>query len=350
MTKNVSPFFAAIRRQLVVIVLVIVLVGSVVSNLMLWQANNRLKDQAIFGGYTGPVFYTSATRIDRFEGYTVDQVRQALTGYPEMQKLAEYFTYYAWRNDVSVLYAAAHAALESTYATSAIYKRTFNLYGFGAMDRDPGLYAVDYSKDGSGAEGSIAESLCYVKIEYVTVGGKYFVTPTLLGVNTHYATDKAGWIDPRTGQKSIGWAAKVASIMNRFRYRITSAPDYQLVNAQEWYWGWRRSWGDTIASMSAKLTVGQAIRDLYRFQASHGGVRYASAGQWANTTGIYAKQDWNFSCSRWTAYTMVQKTWAQMYAGSMPSDFINKTGSQDTLSKYWSSVIYKMVLAWGGSK
>jgi hypothetical protein len=350
MKKNVSLFFTAIRHQAVAIILVIILGGSMFSNLLLWQQNNRLKDLAIFGGYTGPVFYTSATAIDHFEGYTVEQVKQALTGYPAMQALAPYFTYYAWRNDVSVLYACAHAALESGYATSAIYVRTANLYGFGAFDRNPGYYAVSYSKDSSGAEGSIAEALAYVKIEYLTPGGKWYVKPTLLGVNTHYATDKAGWFDPSTGQVSIGWAAKIASIMNRFRYRITNAPNYQLANSQEWYSGWRRSWGDSVASLSTKLTIGQAVSDLYRFQAGHGGKAYASAEEWANSTGVYALQNWNDGCYRWTAYVMVRATWKQMYSTPMPSDIINPKGPQDTFALYWSSAMYKMVLAWGGNK
>jgi beta-N-acetylglucosaminidase len=97
---------------------------------------------------------------------------------------------------VSARYLCAHAILESGWGRNAIAQKKRNLFGFQAYDASPLASARAFV--------SFAECIDYVTRyvvrEYLTPGGRYFVTPTLRGMNRHYATDPA-------------WGAKIARLM-----------------------------------------------------------------------------------------------------------------------------------------
>jgi hypothetical protein len=99
-------------------------------------------------------------------------------------------------NVMNGLYLAAHAALETGWGTSRIFKDKNNLFGYGAYDRDPYNSAYRFA--------SVQDCIYYaankIKENYLTPGGKYYNGPTLVGMNVKYASDKQ-------------WHKKIANIM-----------------------------------------------------------------------------------------------------------------------------------------
>lgn len=73
---------------------------------------------------------------------------------------------------LSNVYIAAHAGLESAWGTSRIAQDKKNLFGYGAIDSDPynGAYTFSTYKEG------IQFVMGRVKTNYLTPGGKYYVT------------------------------------------------------------------------------------------------------------------------------------------------------------------------------
>ena len=66
----------------------------------------------------------------------------------------------------------------------------FNYFGFTAVDSRPSACATTFT----GPEHGILYVAAYVRSQYLTPGGRWFVTPTLRGMNVHYATDPR-WAD-----------------------------------------------------------------------------------------------------------------------------------------------------------
>lgn len=108
---------------------------------------------------------------------------------------------------MNALYLAAHAAWETGWGTSRIFKDKNNLFGYGAYDSSPYDSAYTFA--------SPADCVIYaankVKDNYLTKGGKYYNGPTLEGMNVKYATDK-------------NWAHGIASIMAKI---AKYDPNYQ---------------------------------------------------------------------------------------------------------------------------
>ncbi|WP_067923515.1 glucosaminidase domain-containing protein [Alicyclobacillus shizuokensis] len=97
------------------------------------------------------------------------------------------------------LYFAAHAAHESGWGTSQIYRDKHNLFGYGAYDSNPYGDADSFDSD----EHCIIFVANKVKDDYLTPGGQFYSKdkgPTLEGMNEKYATDKH-------------WATDIANIM-----------------------------------------------------------------------------------------------------------------------------------------
>ncbi len=114
------------------------------------------------------------------------------------------------RYNIDPAYLMAHAILESGWGFSWISDNKYNLYGWGAYDRDPEGMAYAYSS----YEAGINDIAGNINAMYLTLNGEYYTPfgPTLRGMNVHYATSKT-------------WADSIAEIMNEFAAGI-SGYDY----------------------------------------------------------------------------------------------------------------------------
>ncbi len=97
---------------------------------------------------------------------------------------------------MNALYLAAHAAWETGWGDSRIFKDKNNAFGYGAYDSSPYESAYTFAS----ASDCINYAANKIKDSYLTQGGKYYNGPTLQGMNVEYAQDKA-------------WAEGIASIM-----------------------------------------------------------------------------------------------------------------------------------------
>lgn len=96
---------------------------------------------------------------------------------------------------VNAQYLVAHAIEESAWGTSNIALADHNYFGNGAADSCPTTCAKVFASDQEGINYQAAD----VKQYYLTPGGQWYVSPTLAGMNVHYASDQS-------------WAAKIAQI------------------------------------------------------------------------------------------------------------------------------------------
>lgn len=109
----------------------------------------------------------------------------------------------AQEKEINPYYIAAHAAWESSWGNSALARDKNNLFGYGAYDRCPYECALSYATKAE----SVEQVMTKVKADYLTEGGQYYISPTLAGMNTYYATDK-------------NWQNGIASIMNSLASRV----------------------------------------------------------------------------------------------------------------------------------
>jgi beta-N-acetylglucosaminidase len=100
---------------------------------------------------------------------------------------------------VDATYLVSHAVLETYWGTSQIYKAKNNLYGWGAYDSNPGNYAGSFPS----SDYAIQYEAYIVRQVYLEPGGTFYVSPTLDGMQKHYATDTS-------------WANSIARIMNQY--------------------------------------------------------------------------------------------------------------------------------------
>lgn len=105
--------------------------------------------------------------------------------------------------NISALFMAAHAATESGWGNSMIAKTKNNLFGFNAIDSNPGK-ASRYASQ----EESVKYYAAFLSEHYLTEGGKYFNGFTPSGVMTRYAS---------AGDRA---ANTIANIMNMLADRI----------------------------------------------------------------------------------------------------------------------------------
>ena len=111
-----------------------------------------------------------------------------------LQHDGAYFVEAEKRFGVNAQYLLAHAIEESSWGTSQMARQKNNLYGFNAYDSNPG--AATSFRNHQECILTVAE---FVKKNYLTPGGRYYVSPTLRGMNRHYASDPS-------------WARNIAGI------------------------------------------------------------------------------------------------------------------------------------------
>ena len=139
--------------------------------------------------------------LNKPSGLTLEQFKKVLKDSKDTNKIfeknAEYFYYIEKQYNINGIFVASVGIHESAWGTSKIALAKHNLFGYGAYDSNPynGAYQfTDYSE----AIDLIARVFVkyYINPKGTSIyGGKkaagtYYVSPTLSGVNTKYATDK----------------------------------------------------------------------------------------------------------------------------------------------------------------
>ncbi|MCL6443910.1 MAG: peptidoglycan-binding protein [Alicyclobacillus sp.] len=99
---------------------------------------------------------------------------------------------------VNANYLVSHAIWETGWGKSAIALAKNNLFGYGAFDANPGEDAGRFPSN----EYAILFEGWEVRQNYLTPGSSLYVSPTLTGMNVHYATDPH-------------WAAGIAGLMGQ---------------------------------------------------------------------------------------------------------------------------------------
>lgn len=152
---------------------------------------------AVTGAATRGQHWTVDTLLTRPSGVTAAQLDAWVARRRPDSPLRDdgaYFVEAERRFGVNAQYLLAHAIEESSWGTSQMARQKSNLYGFTAYDSNPG--AATSFRNHQDCILTVAE---FVKRNYLTPGGRYYVTPTLRGMNRHYASD------PR-------WSSNIATI------------------------------------------------------------------------------------------------------------------------------------------
>ena len=109
--------------------------------------------------------------------------------------------------NLNPIYILAHCIHESDWCRSKICIGKNNLFGFGAYDSDPYNSAKTFKNYGE----CIDYVMNYIKLNYLTKGGLYYVDGTLEGIGKYYASDKS-------------WAVKITSIYNEIVKFVDTLP------------------------------------------------------------------------------------------------------------------------------
>lgn len=143
--------------------------------------------------------FTVDTVLTRPSGLTAAQLDAFVVAHQPDSPLAMDGTFFIeaeQRYGVNAQYLLAHAVLESDWGLQPI--AAYNYFGFTAFDSCPAACATTFT----GPEHGVLYVAAYVRSQYLTPGGQWFVTPTLRGMNVHYATDPQ-------------WADSIARIANQ---------------------------------------------------------------------------------------------------------------------------------------
>lgn len=139
--------------------------------------------------------------LNKPSGLALEQFKKVLKDSKDTNKIfeknAEYFYYIEKQYNINGIFVASVGIHESAWGTSKIALAKHNLFGYGAYDSNPynGAYQfTDYSE----AIDLIARVFVkyYINPKGTSIyggekaAGTYYVSPTLSGVNTKYATDK----------------------------------------------------------------------------------------------------------------------------------------------------------------
>lgn len=139
--------------------------------------------------------------LNKPSGLTLEQFKKVLKDSKDTNKIfeknAEYFYYIEKQYNINGIFVASVGIHESAWGTSKIALAKHNLFGYGAYDSNPynGAYQfTDYSE----AIDLIARVFVkyYINPKGTSIyggekaAGTYYISPTLSGVNTKYATDK----------------------------------------------------------------------------------------------------------------------------------------------------------------
>ena len=139
--------------------------------------------------------------LNKPSGLTLEQFQKVLTDSRDINNIfrdnAKYFYYIESQYQINGIFVASIGIHESAWGTSQIALNKKNLFGYGAYDSNPynGAYQFsDYSE--------CIDLIARVLVKYYlnpkgtsiysgeTAQGTYYISPTLSGVNTKYATDK----------------------------------------------------------------------------------------------------------------------------------------------------------------
>lgn len=151
--------------------------------------------------------FNSNSNLLTKSGLTVDQVNQLLAGHVKLDGLGEAFIDVENKYGINAYWGMAQAIEETGWGTSAIAQDKNNLFGITAYDANPYGDASSYISPADCVEywGE------FLKTNYLTPGGAYYVSPTPAGVARHYATDP-------------NYAAQIVNIMNLLVSRIGASP------------------------------------------------------------------------------------------------------------------------------
>lgn len=141
--------------------------------------------------------FNTASNLLSKSGLTVDQINSLLAGHGKLVGLGQAFLDVENRDGINAYWGLAQAIEETGWGTSAIAQDKNNLFGITAYDSNPYGDASSYNSPADCVEywGD------FLKKNYLTAGGAYFVTPTPAGVARHYASDP-------------NYAAQIVNIMN----------------------------------------------------------------------------------------------------------------------------------------
>lgn len=158
-------------------------------------------------------------QINKVSGLTLNDYQKIFTGLPNDSNNIFGNNYQAFYNiekkyNINGIFLASMAIHESAWGTSQIAQEKNNLFGYGSYDSTPYSSSFQFDSYEDGIE-TVAKSLVKYYINPVgtkiydgeTATGSYFNGPTLLGVNTRYASDSE-------------WHTKVFSYMEMLYGRL----------------------------------------------------------------------------------------------------------------------------------
>lgn len=152
--------------------------------------------------------FNSNSNLLTKSGLSAEQCDDLLAGHGDLEGLGQAFIDVENNDGINAFWGMAQAIQEVGWSGhSAIADDKHNLFGITAYDSNPYGDASGYS--------SFAACVAYwggfLKTNYLTPGGAYFVSPTPAGVARHYASDP-------------NYAAEIVSIMNILASRVTGPP------------------------------------------------------------------------------------------------------------------------------
>lgn len=116
---------------------------------------------------------------------------------------------------INAVFAAAHAAIESGWGTSVLAHTKNNLFGIAAYDSNPND-AYEFQS----VEDCVAYYGIFLKANYLTPGGVYYLGPTIHDVFVHYST---------SGDKE---ALEVTGVMNQIIGSIAAKPTVNVLSGE----------------------------------------------------------------------------------------------------------------------
>lgn len=151
--------------------------------------------------------FNSNSNLLTKSGLTVDQINGLLSGHGKLQGLGQAFIDVENRDGVNAFWGMAQAIEETGWGNSAIAQDFNNLFGITAYDANPYGDASHYDSPAACVEywGD------FIKKQYLTPGGAYYVSTTPAGVARHWATDP-------------NYASQVVALMNQLAGSADGTP------------------------------------------------------------------------------------------------------------------------------
>ena len=151
--------------------------------------------------------FNTASNLLSKSGLTVDQINNLLAGHGKLVGLGQAFLDVENRDGINAYWGLAQSIEETGWGTSAIAQDKNNLFGITAYDANPYGDASSYNSPADCVEywGD------FLKKNYLTPGGAYYVSTTPAGVARHWASDP-------------NYAAQVTAIMNLLASRVDVSP------------------------------------------------------------------------------------------------------------------------------